>query len=147
MVNTGCVKSEAVTPMPRHLSREARERPLKVCVLGNNCAGNCTYVASGLTSVLVDAGLSGRETAKRLAEIGVTTDSISAICLTHEHGDHTSVLAALSRAGRIPLYANNRPELALAAVTEALTKRGLTYVKVVVAPPDRISAVWEGCLP
>lgn len=80
---------------------------MKVCVLGSSSAGHCTLVASERTVVLVDAGLSGRETGKRLAEIGVTVESIAAICLTHEHGDHTSGLAALHRAGRVRLYANS----------------------------------------
>ncbi len=79
---------------------------MKVCILGSSSGGNCTYVASDRTAVLVDAGLSGRETGKRLTEIGVAPDSIEAICLTHEHGDHTSGLAALHRAGRVKLYAN-----------------------------------------
>ena len=80
---------------------------MKICVLGSSSGGNCTYLASQRTAILIDAGLSGRETGKRLAEIGVVTESIEAICLTHEHGDHTSGLAALSKIGRIRLYANS----------------------------------------
>jgi phosphoribosyl 1,2-cyclic phosphodiesterase len=51
--------------------------------------------------------LSGRETARRLSEIGVAVESIEAVCLTHEHGDHTSGLAALHKTGRVRLYANS----------------------------------------
>lgn len=80
---------------------------MKVCVLGSSSGGNCTYLASEQTAILIDAGLSGRETGKRLAAIGVAPESIEAICLTHEHGDHTSGLAALSRSGRVRLYANS----------------------------------------
>ncbi len=80
---------------------------LKVCVLGSSSSGNCTYVASRQTGILVDAGLSGRETARRLEAIGVTGDAIRAICLTHEHSDHTAGLAALSRGGRVALFANS----------------------------------------
>lgn len=80
---------------------------MKVCVLGSSSSGNCTYVASGCTAILIDAGLSGRETVRRLAEIGVDGERISAICLTHEHSDHTAGLSALHKGGRIALYANS----------------------------------------
>ncbi len=80
---------------------------MRLCVLGSSSSGNCTYVGSDTTGVLIDAGLSGRETARRLAEIGVAMESIHAICLTHEHTDHTSGLSALHRGGRVALYANS----------------------------------------
>lgn len=80
---------------------------LRVCVLGSSSSGNCTYVASRGTAILVDAGFSGRETVRRLGEIGVAGDAIHAICLTHEHSDHTAGLAALHRGGRVSLFANS----------------------------------------
>ena len=80
---------------------------VRVCVLGSGSGGNCTYVASRSTGILIDAGLSGRATAQRLAEIGVSLDSIAAICVTHEHSDHTSGLGVLHRDGRVKLYANS----------------------------------------
>lgn len=80
---------------------------MRVCVLGSGSGGNCTYVASPGTGILVDAGLSGRATAQRLAEFGVSLDSVCAICVTHEHSDHTSGLAVLNKGGRIKLYANS----------------------------------------
>lgn len=80
---------------------------VKVCVLGSSSSGNCTYVASDRTAILIDAGLSGRETGRRLEEIGASSEAIEAICLTHEHGDHTAGLVALQKSGRIRLYANS----------------------------------------
>lgn len=80
---------------------------LKVCVLGSSSSGNCTYVASGKTAILVDAGFSGRETARRLGLIGVGVEAISAICVTHEHSDHTAGLAVLHRGGKVALFANS----------------------------------------
>ncbi len=80
---------------------------MRVCVLGSSSSGNCTYVASDQTAILIDAGLSGRETGKRLMDIGVAADAITAVCLTHEHGDHTAGLAALQKSSRVKLFANS----------------------------------------
>jgi phosphoribosyl 1,2-cyclic phosphodiesterase len=80
---------------------------LRLCVLASGSSGNCTYVGSDTTGILIDAGLSGRETVRRLGEIGVAVESIRAVCVTHEHTDHTSGLAVLQRGGRVALYANS----------------------------------------
>lgn len=80
---------------------------MRVCVLGSGSGGNCTYVASDTTAILIDAGLSGRATGLRLAECHASLQSIAAICVTHEHSDHTSGLAVLHRGGQVKLYANH----------------------------------------
>jgi phosphoribosyl 1,2-cyclic phosphodiesterase len=56
--------------------------------------------------LLIDAGLSRREAAKRLATIGEDISRLDAILITHEHSDHTCGLAALSKAATrpIPVY-------------------------------------------
>ena len=79
---------------------------LDVCVLASGSAGNCIYVAGGGTAILIDAGLSARETARRLEQVGVDVRGISAVCLTHEHCDHTAGLSVLHRRLGIPVYAN-----------------------------------------
>jgi phosphoribosyl 1,2-cyclic phosphodiesterase len=79
---------------------------LRLCVLGSGSSGNCTYVASPTTAVLIDAGLSARAVAARLARIGVSLDEIQGICVSHEHSDHVAGLSVLHRQHGIPLYAN-----------------------------------------
>jgi phosphoribosyl 1,2-cyclic phosphodiesterase len=79
---------------------------LRICVLASGSSGNCIYVASETTHVLVDAGLSCRETLRRLAAVGGDPGALSAICLTHEHADHRSGLAVLHRRLGVPLYGN-----------------------------------------
>jgi phosphoribosyl 1,2-cyclic phosphodiesterase len=64
-------------------------------------------VEAGQTRILIDAGLSGRETRRRLELVGIAPDTVSAICVTHEHDDHCGSLRALSRKGQVPLFANS----------------------------------------
>ena len=79
---------------------------LKVCVLASGSSGNCIWVSSGATAILVDAGLSAREIERRLAAIGGRPDEVRAICLSHEHSDHTAGLARLHARYGTALYAN-----------------------------------------
>lgn len=79
---------------------------LTVCVLGSGSSGNCTYLASGETGILIDAGLSGREIVRRLDSIGVPLSGVSAVCVTHEHDDHRAALTVLHKRHGIGLYGN-----------------------------------------
>lgn len=79
---------------------------LRVCVLASGSSGNCIYVASGSTRLLIDAGLSCRQIQSRLEEMEVQLDSLSGVCVTHEHSDHTSALSVLHRREAVPIYGN-----------------------------------------
>jgi len=79
---------------------------MKFCVLGSGSKGNATYLESGETRILIDAGMSGIELQRRLTSIGVELSEIDAILLTHEHNDHVHGVGVLSRRARIPVYAN-----------------------------------------
>ncbi len=77
---------------------------VRVAVLGSGSGGNCTFLATRRVKVLIDAGLSGRETERRLAAIGENPQSLQAILITHEHWDHISGLARLGGKWGIPVY-------------------------------------------
>lgn len=79
---------------------------IRLCVLGSSSSGNCTFVGAGETGLLIDAGFSARVTLARLAAIGVDPACIRAICLSHEHQDHTAGVAVLGSRYHIPIYAN-----------------------------------------
>ncbi len=79
---------------------------MRFCVLASGSKGNSTFVESGATRILIDAGLSGKEIERRLAAIGVAADSLSAIIVTHEHHDHIAGVGVLSRRYRLPVYLN-----------------------------------------
>jgi phosphoribosyl 1,2-cyclic phosphodiesterase len=90
---------------------------VRVCVLASGSAANCIFVGTENTRILIDAGLSGKETARRLSEIGAELAAVHAVCITHEHDDHKASLGVLHRRMGIPVYAN-------AATIEALMRGG-----------------------
>lgn len=79
---------------------------LAICSLNSGSNGNATYVATGSTRLLVDAGLPGRSITKALEQIQVLPETLSGILVTHEHSDHVRGVGVLSRKYRIPVYAN-----------------------------------------
>ena len=70
---------------------------MEFCVLASGSKGNCTYVASGKTALLVDLGLSTRDTMNRLNEAGIAPGSIQAVLFSHDHGDHYKGVEVFSK--------------------------------------------------
>jgi phosphoribosyl 1,2-cyclic phosphodiesterase len=66
-------------------------------VLATSSSGNCTFVATESTRILIDAGLSAKDACQKLAAIGEDPEKLDAILVTHEHSDHVSGLAVLTR--------------------------------------------------
>src|SRR5690242_19416676 len=71
-------------------ARRPMDGGMKVWVLGSGSRGNATVIDNGSTRILVDAGFSSRELKHRLTVAGIHPESIEAVILTHEHGDHSS---------------------------------------------------------
>jgi phosphoribosyl 1,2-cyclic phosphodiesterase len=77
---------------------------VSVSVLASGSRANCALVATSSTRILVDAGLSGRETFKRLKSLGERVEDISAILITHEHSDHVAGLERLATKLKVPVF-------------------------------------------
>src|SRR5437660_6270541 len=77
---------------------------VSVSVLASGSRGNCAIVSSTSTRILLDAGISCRETFKRIKALGEDPYSFSAILITHEHSDHVYGLRVLARKTRIPVF-------------------------------------------
>ncbi len=76
-------------------------------VLGSGSAGNCALLTTEHCRLLVDAGLSARQTVARLALLGLAPDQLDGVLLTHEHCDHASGLDVLCRKFKdLPIYCN-----------------------------------------
>ncbi|HWD97476.1 MAG TPA: MBL fold metallo-hydrolase [Bryobacteraceae bacterium] len=70
---------------------------VRFCVLASGSSGNAAFLATSKTRILIDAGLSVRELARRLALIGESPEALDAVLVTHEHSDHVAGLARLVR--------------------------------------------------
>lgn len=77
---------------------------MRFASLGSGSGGNATLVCCGDTRILVDCGFGLRETERRLARLGVSAESITAILVTHEHSDHIKGVGAFARRHRTPVY-------------------------------------------
>lgn len=89
---------------------------MRVCQLASGSQGNALYIESKESRILIDAGLSGREMATRLAAIGVDADDLDAIFVTHEHQDHCRGLGVMSRRHRLPVFMHGDTHQALPKV-------------------------------
>ncbi len=76
-----------------------------MCSIASGSSGNCIYVGSESTHLLVDAGISGKKTIEGVESLGVSMRDIDGILITHEHNDHVNGLGVLSRKYEIPVYA------------------------------------------
>lgn len=77
-----------------------------VCPLISGSSGNCTYVESGKTRVLIDAGAPGSNIEDLLRRIDVDPSSLTAILATHSHADHYKGIGVTSRRFDLPVYAS-----------------------------------------
>jgi phosphoribosyl 1,2-cyclic phosphodiesterase len=77
---------------------------VSVSLLASGSKANCALVASSTTRILVDAGLSCRETLKRLRALGERSEQVSAILITHEHSDHVAGLQRLAAKLNVPVF-------------------------------------------
>jgi phosphoribosyl 1,2-cyclic phosphodiesterase len=77
--------------MRRHVFEVETRMSVEVCILASGSGGNCTIVRCDGGTMLIDAGLGPRNTAKRMNGTGAFVKDIAAICLTHLDSDHFSL--------------------------------------------------------
>ncbi len=78
---------------------------MKMCSIASGSSGNCVYVGTEATHLLVDAGISCKRITEGLNSLGLTCRDIDGILITHEHADHVGGLGVISRKFGIPIYA------------------------------------------
>src|SRR5262249_53697292 len=97
----------------RHSPPYRHAVPVHLTILGSGSGGNCAYVETEETRLLIDAGFSARQIRKRLALIGRTPENLTGILVTHEHADHIQGLPTLSEKLQLPIYCNRLTQDAL----------------------------------
>lgn len=78
---------------------------MNLCSITSGSSGNCIYVGSSDTHLIIDAGISGKRIENGLNEIGLKTSDMNGILITHEHSDHIGGLGVLARRYGIPIFA------------------------------------------
>ena len=87
-------------------------------ILASSSAGNSAYITDGVTHLLIDCGLSRRESFARLESVGIDPACIDAILITHEHCDHVSGLGPIAKKLAKPVYLTQATADSLEAGTE-----------------------------
>jgi len=77
---------------------------LFIASLNSGSNGNCYYIGNDREAVLIDAGISCRETEKRMKRLGLSMSNVRAIFVSHEHADHITGIPGLSKKYQLPVY-------------------------------------------
>ncbi|KAA9325006.1 MBL fold metallo-hydrolase [Adhaeribacter soli] len=77
---------------------------LFITSLNSGSNGNCYYIGNGREAVLVDAGISCRETEKRMKRLNLSMTQVKAVFISHEHSDHIRGLEVLAKKYQLPVY-------------------------------------------
>lgn len=77
---------------------------LFVTALNSGSNGNCFYIGNEKEAVLVDAGISCRETERRMQRLGLSMNKVKALFISHEHSDHIRGVRVLSKKYQLPVY-------------------------------------------
>lgn len=101
---------------------------LKFCSLASGSSGNCQYIASDETGLLLDAGLSGKYIKNALEQIDESFEFIKGILITHEHSDHIKGVGVLMRRYDLDVYVT---EKTWEAMSEKIGKIKEEKVKII----------------
>jgi len=77
---------------------------LFITSLNSGSNGNCYYIGNDTEAVLIDAGISCRETERRMKKLGLSMTLVKAIFVSHEHTDHITGIPGISKKYQLPVY-------------------------------------------
>ena len=92
------------------------------CPLASGSKGNCIFIGTEKTRLLIDCGISAKNIKERLSHIGIDIETIDAICVSHEHTDHIQGIKALALKYSIPILANAETAKAIAKTLDECPK-------------------------
>ena len=102
---------------------------LNFCSLYSGSSGNCLFVESQDTKLLVDTGMSCKKIEEALTSIEVDPFSINAILITHEHSDHVKGLSTISKKYNIPVFSTRETFEAMPTQTNKIAQQNINYFK------------------
>lgn len=102
---------------------------MRLSTIASGSSGNCIYVGSETTHILIDVGISKKKIEAGLEVLNVNPDEIDGIFVTHEHSDHISGIGVMSRAYERPIYATQG------------TSRGISEYKSLGKMPDGLNKI------
>ncbi len=89
---------------------------MRMVSIASGSSGNCIYVGTDKTHILIDAGISNKRIEAGLHEAGLSGKELSGILITHEHSDHIKGLGILARKYEIPVYGTKKTLEAVASM-------------------------------
>lgn len=90
---------------------------MRLVSIASGSSGNCIYIGSETSHILVDAGISNKRIEQGLNEIGLKGSEINGIVITHEHSDHVKGLGVLARKHGVPIYGTKETLEEIAAMS------------------------------
>lgn len=78
---------------------------MRLTAIASGSSGNCIYIGSDTTHLLVDVGISGKRVEEGVNTLGLDMRDIDGILITHEHSDHIAGLGVMARRYGIPIFA------------------------------------------
>jgi phosphoribosyl 1,2-cyclic phosphodiesterase len=100
--------------------------------LNSGSNGNCYYIGNSTEAVLIDAGLSCRETEKRMKLLGLGMKTVKAVFVSHEHGDHIKGVSTLTNKYSLPVYITAKTATHGPRLISHLAKRFTADVPVII---------------
>ena len=91
---------------------------VRLTILGSGSGGNCAYLETPQTRLLIDAGFSSRQIRQRLAMLARSPETVQGILITHEHSDHIAGLTGLAARLHLPVYCNRQTKEGIEAQLE-----------------------------
>ena len=77
---------------------------MEICSIASGSSGNCICAGTQNCHLMIDAGISGKRIEAGLNSVGLKTEEMEGILITHEHSDHISGLGVIARRYGLPIY-------------------------------------------
>lgn len=102
---------------------------IKFCPIASGSSGNCIYVGTKETNILIDAGISGIRISEGLKRINVAPEDIDAVFVTHDHSDHVKGAGIFSRKFKTPVCATEGTWKVMAGLIGKVSEENIRYIQ------------------